>query len=244
MYLAALALGLVLQNQPVADAADAAEPALEGAAALLPPPPPTDAPTLIADIQQQWSAYGELAAELAARQARERYLSELVLPVISRPDLDDGAQGEILRELGGTMNEVERSNTSWAVSQLDPDTFGDLYARQPRLARQLLRFAERDEAAEGRVINALRPVAMAGLIDGPDYAVRADTWRVAQGRRQLYGTVEICVDGQLDLAEIGQPAALAERRAALDLPPMSAIWTEDRDRSCVAADAPADTATD
>ena len=232
MNFSALALGLVIQAQsaePVADPAADLGAELEGAAE---PALPVDAASLIVQIDGQWSAYSELAAELAARQARERFLSELLLPVIARSDLEPGAQGEILREAADTIAAVEGGNTQWAVRQLNPGDFTILFAEQPRLAQQILRFAERDTNAEGRIVAALEATALAGRIDGPAYARRADAHRVANGQRQFYGTAEICTEDGLQPAPIAQPGRLAERRAALGLLPMDAVWTESRDRDC------------
>ena len=229
MLIAALALSLALQEQaqPVSQETEI-EDALVGAAEEVPPPPPTDATTLIAQIDGAWSAYGELAAELGARRARERFLSEQLLPVIARSDLDEGAHGEILRETADTIREVEGANTAWAVAQLDPEYFPILYAEQPRLARQIVIWAERDEAAEGRLVAALEDVALMGLIEGPDYARRLDTWRVSAGQPQRYGTADTCLNGRINPGPIEEQATLDERRLALGLPTMVEAWTEDR----------------
>lgn len=227
MLFAALAASLILQDQPTteliepdaADAVDAPQAEL---------PPPTDAPTLTARIDGQWAAYGELAAQLAARQARERFLAELILPVIARSDLDDGAQGEILRETSDTVEAVETDNTGWARSQIDPESFVILYTEQQRLARQLLRLAERDEANEAPILAALEPVALAGLIEGPEFARRIDAFRVANDQPQRYGTADTCLNGQTNPGPIEDQATLDERRQALGLPIMAEAWTPER----------------
>jgi len=231
----ALTLGLALQDQtgpetgmPAADAA----PALEGALEDTPPPPPTDAATLIAQIEGGYTAYGELAAQLAARQARERFMAELLLPVISRSDLDDGAQGEILSATAATITELEETNTRWAVRQLDPEQIAILYAEQPRLARQVLRLAERDASAEPRIIAALEPVAFNGGIDGAAYAERTDNWLIENRGHQLYGTQSLCADGRLEPFPSDMPDTLDDRRLALGLPTMDEAWTGRAGSAC------------
>ncbi|WP_412545621.1 hypothetical protein [Maricaulis sp. MIT060901] len=229
MFLAALALSLSLQDQAQPDAQETAiEDALVGAEEDLPPPPPTDAASLIAQIDGAWAAYGNLAGELGARRARERFLAEQLLPVIARNDLDEGAHGAILRETADTIREVEGANTAWAVAQLDPEFFPILYAEQTRMGEQILNWAERDETAEGTIVAALEGVAMMGLIDGPEYARRADSWRVMTGQPQLFGTAETCFNGRVNPGSIEEQVTLDERREALGLPLMVEAWTEDR----------------
>ncbi|WP_300553379.1 hypothetical protein [Maricaulis sp.] len=240
MVLTALALSLALQDAEPAMVPDGAptddavidETMLDGAEEELPPPPPTDAPTLIAQIDGQWAAYGELAAELAARRARERFFAELILPVIARDDLDDGAQGEILRETRDTSTLIEEANTQWAVAQLDPEQFPVLYLEQSRLARQILRWAERDRAAEQRILMALEPVAFAGAIDGSVYAQRVDVYLTGQNLAQLYGTQAFCIEGTLQPGPIDQAETLDERRTALGLAPMEEAWTDRLGAEC------------
>jgi len=240
MVLTALALSLALQDaqpadDPVAAPADevvvedtVSDPAVEDA----PPPPPTDAASLIARIDGQWAAYGELAAELAARRARERFFAELILPVIARDDLDDGAQGEILRETRDTSTLIEEANTQWAVAQLDPEQFPVLYLEQSRLARQILRWAERDRAAEQRILTALEPVAFAGAIDGSVYAQRVDVYLTGQNLAQLYGTQAFCIEGTLQPGPIDQAETLDARRTALGLPPLDEAWADRLGTEC------------
>lgn len=238
MLFAALAATLTLQEQPLPEASQEVEAVLEGAMDDLPPASPTDAPTLIAEIDAQWSAYGELAAQLAARQARERFLSQLILPQIARSDLDDGAQGEILRETADTVSEIETGNTRWAVRQINPQQFVDFYRSHPRLARQLQRLAERDPEAETRLLAALEPVALEGLIDGPEFARRLDAYRVANNQPQRFGTADTCLNGRVNPGPIEDQATLDERRAVLGLPSMVEAWTEER--LAVSCDMPGD----
>ncbi|MBO6728616.1 MAG: hypothetical protein JJ884_06895 [Maricaulis sp.] len=229
MFLAALALSLYLQDQAQPDAQETEiEDALVSAEEDLPPPPPTDAASLIAQIDEAWAAYGELAGELGARRARERFLAEQLLPVIARNDLDEGAHGDILRETADTIRDVEGANTAWAVAQLDPEYFPILYAEQTRMGQQILNWAERDETAEGTIVAALEGVAMMGLIDGPSYARRADAWRVLTGQPQLFGTAETCLNGTINPGSIEEQATLDERRLGLGLPIMADAWTEER----------------
>lgn len=239
MFITALALSIALQDQPQPEPEDTqSEDALIGAAEDLPPPPPTDAASLIAQIDGAWAAYGNLAAELGARRARERFLAEQLLPIIARNDLDDGAHGEILREIADTIREVESANTAWAVAQLDPEYFPILFAEQTRMGQQILNWANRDETAEGTVVAALEGVAMMGLIDGPTYARRADAWRVITGQPQLFGTAETCLNGAINPGRIEEQATLDERRLALGLPIMAEAWTEERLAQTCGEDAP------
>ncbi len=232
MFLFALALSVSLQDQAQPELPEPQdseiEGALIGAEEEQPSPPPTDAASLIAQIDGSWTAYGNLAAELGARRARERFLSEQLLPVIARSDLDEGAHGEILRETADTIREVEGANTAWAIAQLDPEFFPVLYAEQTRMGRQILNWAQRDETAEGTIVAALEGVAMMGLIDGPSYARRADTWRIMTGQPQLFGTAETCLNGQVNPGSIEQQVTLDERRQVLGLPLMVEAWTEER----------------
>ncbi len=227
MLFAALAASLLVQDQPLPDAAQVPGAAVEETVEA-PPPPPTDAATLVADIDRQWEAYGELATQLAARQAQERFLSGLILPVISRSDLDDGAQGEILRDTADTIDAVETRNTRWAERQIDPQSFLTLYTEQPRLAVQLLRLAERSDEAEASILAALEPVALAGLVDGPEFARRLDAFRVANDQPQRYGTADTCLNGNINPGPIEEQVTLDERRQALGLPLMVEAWTPER----------------
>ena len=184
------------------------------------PAVPTDAPTLIADIEGRAAAYGELAAELAARKARERYLTGLVLPVISRTDLDDGARGEILQAFGPQIAAVEDANTQWAVDQLTPEDFAVLYAEAPRTAHDILRWAERSQTPRPQILAPRVPLALHGDSYRPAFAQIADALAVSQEAPQSYGTALVCLSGETALAPIRAPEALAERREALGLPPL------------------------
>jgi hypothetical protein len=237
MFSLVLALGLLAQDvppptaQPIEGEATAPDqspdPSVELAeipAEDLPPPPATDAPTLIAQLQSNWTSYAELEAELAGRRARERYLLSLMLPLMTRDDLDEGARGEILAEIGPMVTAVETENSGWAINQLDPERFVILWQDRPDAAAQILRWAGRDEAAAHRIVVALGPVAEAGLYDGPGYAVLADTDAMTQSGRQLYGTVEICNEGLRELAPLRAPGRIDERRAAIGLMPLEQDW--------------------
>lgn len=193
-------------------------------ASTTPAPPPTDAATLIAQFDAQYSAWGDLIAELAARKARERYLAELLLPVITRSDLDEGASGEILRETRDTIAEVETGDTRWALAQLDPERFAAFQLAQPRLATDILRWAERDETGRGRIVAALEPVVLAGRYDPQAFAEMADALALSQSRPQIYGTASVCVDGQREPAPVRAPDNLDARRIALGLGPMADAW--------------------
>ena len=220
-----IAATLLLQTAQTGPAEDAAPAEAEAVSeALAPAPPPTDAATLIARFDAQYDAWGDLIAELAARKARERYLAELLLPVITRTDLDEGASGEILRETRDTIAEVETDNTQWALAQLEPGRFAAFELDHPRLAADLLRWAERDEARRARIVAALEPVALAGRYDAQAFAQMADAVAMSQNGRQLYGTVTTCIDGQRQPARIRGRGDLDARRAALGLAPMAEAW--------------------
>ena len=218
------AASLALQETPVPVEPDAALPeTIEGpellasAAPELPTPPPTDAPTLIAQFDTDYAAHGDIVAQMAGRKARERYLRSLLIPIISRSDLDDGARSVIMTETRDTFEAVEASNTAWAVERLDPEMFGPLYDAQPRLALEILGWAERDETAALRVLAVLEPVALAGDYDASIYASRIDAEAVADNRAQTYGTAFQCTDGVEAQWPVDAPELLTERRAALDL---------------------------
>ena len=179
---------------------------------------PTDAPTLIARFEANWADWGDLVGQIAARKARERYLAELLLPVISRDDLDEGARGEILAATHTVIAETEASHTQWAGRQINPDTFAAFHAAQPRAAMDLVRLAERDDSHRTRLVAALEPVALAGAYDGAAFADMADALALAENRPQPYGTALTCVDGTWQAWEIADPENLGERRAALGLP--------------------------
>ena len=216
-----LAAMLVLQD---AAAQPPAEPATESE-----PGEPSDAATLIARIEGRLAAYGDTVAQMAARKARERYLTELLLPVISRDDLDDGAQGEILNALGDDMRETETRNTLWALDQIEPESFVVLWQENPRLAADLLRMAERDPASSPRLVAALEPIAISGGYNGAAFAVMADALAVAENRPQPYGTATHCVDGITQAWPVAERETLDDDRAALGLDPFDADGTGGED---------------
>ena len=213
-----------LTLQDAASAAQASPAAEVVEEAIEPAPSPTDAATLIARFDVQYTQWADLIAELAARKARERYLAELLLPVITRSDLDEGASGEILRETRDTIAGVEGANTRWALARLDPERFAAFELAQPRLAADILRWAERDETSRDRIIAALEPVTLAGRYDPQTFAAMADAFAISQNRPQTYGTTSICVDGHREPAPIRAPDNLDARRIALGLEPMADAW--------------------
>lgn len=235
-----LALSALILAQDVADPAPAQETGTETAIATdtgtgqdetataedapAPLPAPTDAPTLITQINGEYAAYGEFVAELAARKARERYLAELLLPVLGRQDLDAGAHGEILAGTRETIAAVEADNTAWAIAQLDPEQFVILWHDRGREARDVLRWAERDGTATGRIIAALETVAMEGLFDAQDYAVMADNHAVSENRPQPYGTAVDCVEGEIQPWPLDDSEPVDDRRAAIGLSPFEDAW--------------------
>tara|TARA_R110000868_G_scaffold304854_1_gene565988 strand:- start:3579 stop:4304 length:726 start_codon:yes stop_codon:yes gene_type:complete len=223
LLITAIAATLALQaTEPPTGATEA--PVQIDETVTTPAPPPTDAATLIAGFDTQSTQWGDLIAELAGRKARERYLAELLLPVITRSDLDEGASGEILRETRDTIAEVETANTRWAIAQLEPERFAALEQAQPRLAADILRWAERDEAGRGRIIAALEPLALAGRYDPQAFAQMADAFAIAESRPQIYGTVSACIDGHREPAPLRAPDNLDARRIALGLAPMAEVW--------------------
>lgn len=218
MKLVALAALLLLQDAPPADPQAEAETAADAqAGAESTPPAPTDAPTLIAQTESRWDAWHGLVGELASRTAQERFAADLVYPVIARDDLDEGARGPVMQAGQARLDTLVAENTDWAAAQLDPDSFIEFRALQPRAARDLLRMARRDEAHLDAVVAALEPVALAGDYDGADYAAMADRLAMAEDRPQPYGTQAHCVDGTVTLYEIADPDTLDTRRDAIGL---------------------------
>jgi hypothetical protein len=185
---------------------------------------PTDAATLIAEFESRYEAFGGIVTELAARKARARYLRSLLIPVISRSDLDPGARNEILNQTADTLQSVELDNTAWAVSQLDPEVFGALYSENSRLALDILRWAERDDRANVRIIAALEPLATAGTFDANTYAALVDVHAVSESRPQVYGTQEQCVDGRRELWPLVAADETEKQRAALGLLVLEEDW--------------------
>jgi len=185
------------------------------------PPPPTDALTLIDQFDTRYASYGDIIAQLAARKARERYLRSLLIPIITRTDLDEGARGEIMTETQDTFEATEASNTAWAVGLLDPEIFIPLYDDQPRLALEVLNWAERDNSAEFQVLAVLEPVAMAGDYDASLYAARIDAQAMLENRPQIYGSEHVCEAGIWTAYTIYDPEQLDSRREVLDLPPIA-----------------------
>ncbi|WP_323761495.1 hypothetical protein [Maricaulis sp.] len=179
--------------------------------------PPTDAASLIARIEGRFASHADTVAEMAGRKARERYLSELLLPVISRADLDDGAQGEILAALSGQIHEIEANNSQWALDQIDPDSFLTVWTDNPRLGAELLRMAQRAPDSQARLVAALEPVALAGAYDGAAYAAMADALAVSQNQPQPYGTATECVDGLTQVWPLADPDTIDAARTALGL---------------------------
>jgi hypothetical protein len=185
---------------------------------------PTDAATLIAQIETRYESFGALVAELAARKARARYLRNLLIPIISRTDLDAGARNDILSGTADTLQTVERDNTIWAINQLDPERFGSLYNENSRLALEVLRWAERDHSARDRVIAALEPLAMIGTYDADTYATRVDELAVSENRPQLYGTQEQCLEGRRELWPLVAADETEKQRAVLGLTALEEDW--------------------
>lgn len=228
LSLALTALLVVQDAQPPETGDGNADPqttdALEAVAEDAPPPPATDAESLINAINGQYAAYGDFIAELAARKAREDYLTDLLLPVLGRSDLDEGAHGEILAGTGAMISDVQTDNTAWALAQLDPEYFVILWHEQPRAARQVLRWAERDDTASGQIVAALENVALSGLYDAQDYAVMADSLAVSENRPQPYGTAVECVEGQRQAWPVEEPEMIDERRLGLGLSDFATAW--------------------
>ena len=219
MLLTALAAILLAQDAPAPQPAPQVEASL-GTEVSEPSGPPTDAATLIEEIGYQHVSYVELAAELAARRARERYLPSLIIPVIGRTDLDDGAQAQIMQAFSVEIAQLEAENNRWAIGQLDPEYFPILYLETPDMAAQILRWAERDDTSGPAIIAALEPVAFSGGYDGALFAGMADAQAVTDGQPQPYGTQSVCEAGQTTLAPILEPEFLNERREGLGLPPL------------------------
>jgi len=215
----ALAALLVLQDAPPADMPDAeAAPAEDTLTEDTAPAEPTDAASLIARTESRWEAWSSIIAETAARSAREAFAADLVYPVIARSDLDEGARAPIMQAGQARIDTVLAQNTRWAAQQLDPEHFIELFTLRPRTARDLLRIAERDPANLGAIVAALEPVALAGLYDGGDFAVMADTLARGEERPQPYGTQTHCEDGMTALYPVDTPEMLDARREALGLP--------------------------
>jgi len=189
-------------------------------------PIPTDAPTLIAHFDAIYQSRNEIIAEHAARKARERYLRTLLLPVLSRTDLDDGARGDILRETRDTFDVVETSNADWALGILQNEDYFALNADHPGMASEILEWAERHNDSEGVVLTALEPLAVSGLYDASRFAERVDLLSVAQNRPQIYGSQQICEAGIWTEYPVMEPDQLDSRREALDLPSIAEFRDE------------------
>lgn len=84
----------------------------------------------------------------------------------------------------------------------------------------LVQHASRDRELQQECLR-LMEAAPKDEVSGPDRALLTDRVRVAEGKKQLYGTQIEFREGAWQVkGEVEDPAGLAERRKQLELPPL------------------------
>ena len=230
LALAALALFIQDADQNASASQDApADEAGQTTAADTPEtdaPPPTDADSLIASFDDRYAQWGDLVAEMAARRARDRYLRDLLIPIISREDLDGDVRSQIITETADTFEQVDSGNTQWALSVLDTHDFAALNADMPELALGIVALIQHgDLDAQQRLLGVIEPLALEGEFDGQRYALLYDRVAEAEERPQRYGTQDMCVDGERTIYTLEDTREAAnEARAELGLDSLDVYW--------------------
>ena len=121
------------------------------------------------------------------------------------------------------LRKVDAENLAWleslvenrgfpTVDQVGKDGVADAWL--------LTQHADSNPAFQARVLKLLTPRLDGGGIEKKDYALLTDRVLLAQGGKQRYGSQIAVVDGAYVAKPTEDPGHLAQRRAAMDLPPM------------------------
>ncbi len=90
-----------------------------------------------------------------------------------------------------------------------------------RAAWLLVQHADRDPAFQERCLALMEKAAARGEVSKTELAFLTDRVRVAQGRKQVYGTQFTFVDGEMMPQPIADEATVDQRRRALGLPSLA-----------------------
>lgn len=149
----------------------------------------------------------ELKRRVTRDQAARRRMSE---------DPDGTAGDEAVR--------VDRDNTAWLKALLDGDGWPG-YARIGREGSQaawlLAQHADHDRAFQARALSMLETAVERGQASGTHLAYLTDRVRIAQGKRQIYGTQFQRINGRLHPRPIADADGVDARRMKRGLPTLA-----------------------
>jgi hypothetical protein len=156
-----------------------------------------------------------LARELAQRAERDQNGRHAVMNASAKP-----GKAEFKH-----LHEIDQSNLAWIKQQVDASGFpsvGDVGVEGVQNAWLLTQHGDSDPAFQAKVLSQLKQRLKDENFMRADYAMLTDRVRLAQNKRQIYGSqLAPKDDGQWVLRPVEDRAHLDQRRAGMDLMPMA-----------------------
>lgn len=215
--LTALALVIAASPSGSAQAADAAQ----GSPAMQCPAASKWVDAYVKRMRAEAAAYASakpkdpiLARDLARRAALDQEARGAVMAASSKPSKADYEH----------LQKVDRSNLKWIKQQVNMRGFpsaAEVGAKGVQNAWLLAQHADSDSAFQAKVLSQIKLHLKHEGFMRADYAMLTDRVRLAQHRKQLYGSQLAAKNGQWVLRPVENRAHLDERRADMELMPMA-----------------------
>jgi hypothetical protein len=156
-----------------------------------------------------------LAGELAQRAERDQKARHAVMDASAKPGKTDFKH----------LHKIDQSNLAWIKPLVDASGFpsvADVGAQGVQNAWLLTQHADSDPAFQAKVLSQLKQRLKSENFMRADYAMLIDRVRLAQNKKQIYGSqLAPKDDGQWVLRPVEDRAHLDQRRATMDLMPMA-----------------------
>lgn len=182
-----------------------------------------EASALITAFDQKWERGAAVVAEIGEMQARDQYLREIMIQGFHQ-DMSAATRRAYIDGTRETFDRVDDEHTRRLVAILEVISWQDLRALSARAAGQAFSLISHsnDLAFKKRMMAIFEPLALAGEMDGAQFAMLYDDIAQTEGRPQRYATNFDCRDGEYQPNPTEAPEQLNERRAALRMEPMDA----------------------
>ncbi len=156
-----------------------------------------------------------LARELGQRAERDQKARHAVMDASAKPENTDFKH----------LHEIDQSNLAWLKKLVDASGFptvADVGAEGVQNAWLLTQHADSDPAFQTKVLSQLKQRLKNENFMRADYAMLTDRVRLAQNKKQVYGSqLAPKGNGQWTLRPVEDRAHLDQRRAAMDLMPLA-----------------------
>jgi hypothetical protein len=182
---------------------------------------------LVAEFEAKRARGEALVAEIGAMAARDQFIRDILIQGFQQPMTMQTRQAYI-DETEHHFDRIDGQNTARLKEILKEISWTELRTLSPRAANAayLIISHSSDVAFQREMLAIFEPLAVAGDMNGDQYANLYDDVALGENRLQRYGMNHDCVGGEHRPRAIEDPDHVDARRAAIGLQPLAAYTAQ------------------